>query len=70
MIYPPTRIADCRDAHSALAALCDGLPVSASAVRLYEAGGSVPGGHAIVELAFVMGVTADWLLGIPPVRQR
>ena len=36
MIYPPTRIADCRDAHSALAALCDGLPDAAGAAPPFE----------------------------------
>ena len=36
MIYPPTRIADCRDAHSALAALCDGLPEAAGPAPPFE----------------------------------
>lgn len=36
MIYPPTRIADCRDAHSALAALCDGLPDAAGVAPPFE----------------------------------
>ncbi|MEE9386390.1 MAG: helix-turn-helix transcriptional regulator [Nannocystaceae bacterium] len=50
--------------------LCDGLSISGAALRLYEAGRSVPGGLAIKELAFALGITSDWLLGIPPVRQR
>jgi transcriptional regulator with XRE-family HTH domain len=52
-----------------VAAECD---VSRQAIAAYESEsiGVVPGGLAIMELCYAYGITADWLLGIPPVRQR
>lgn len=45
--------------------------VSAQAIRDYEGPRVVmPGASAIVQLCHVYGITADWLLGLPPVRQR
>lgn len=50
--------------------LCAELQTSARTLRDYEAGRNVPGGFAIFELAHALGITADWILGIPPVRKR
>ncbi len=50
--------------------ICEGTKISASTLRDYESGKSIPGGLAVVELCYLYECTADWLLGIPPVRQR
>lgn len=44
--------------------------ISRAALWEYENEIHTPGGKAIVSLCELFAVTADWLLGIPPVRQR
>lgn len=50
--------------------ICEDSKLSGSTLRDYESGISIPGGLAIVQLCYLYDATADWILGIPPVRQR